>query len=219
VAPFSLEDKVVDFSKISENLKHFDMNPRSCKKLWEGIRKELQESYKGNFASIYLTANNEFVSACKASVKENFWSETAKTFEKRVNVYDRALVEFSDKRSQSEQIEKYANLEFKISALMEAFLNLSSEPEQLHELLSGLKTKLDDVENEMQVDWSSDPSIDSLLSEINADLGAVESDLKAERYIDDEVTLNLNLQEWTISELLNFVRAVCKNGEGDWKYL
>ncbi len=43
---FDTEEKVVDFTKIADSLKHLNLNPRACKKLWDGIRKNLQESYK-----------------------------------------------------------------------------------------------------------------------------------------------------------------------------
>jgi hypothetical protein len=43
---FSLEEKIVDFIKISENLNHYNLSPRICIKLWDGLKKKLKDLYK-----------------------------------------------------------------------------------------------------------------------------------------------------------------------------
>ena len=43
---FSLEDKIVDFIKISESLSHYNLTPKICIKLWDALKKKLKDLYK-----------------------------------------------------------------------------------------------------------------------------------------------------------------------------
>ena len=46
IKSFSLEDKIVDFIKISENLSHYNLSPKICIRLWESLKKKLKDLYK-----------------------------------------------------------------------------------------------------------------------------------------------------------------------------
>ena len=43
---FSIDNKIADFVKISENLSHHGLSPKICIRLWEGLKKKLKDFYK-----------------------------------------------------------------------------------------------------------------------------------------------------------------------------
>jgi len=82
VKQFSLEDKIVDFIKISENLSHYNLQPRICKKLWESLKKKLKDLYK---------RENEFQALCRNEVNVDFWTESIHMFKLRIKAYEKSL--------------------------------------------------------------------------------------------------------------------------------
>lgn len=40
---FSLDNKIADFVKISENLSHYNLSPKICIRLWDGLKKKLKD--------------------------------------------------------------------------------------------------------------------------------------------------------------------------------
>ncbi len=43
---FSLDNKIADFVKISENLVHYGLSPKICIRLWDGLKKKLKDFMK-----------------------------------------------------------------------------------------------------------------------------------------------------------------------------
>lgn len=79
---FSLEDKIVDFIKISENLQHYNLSPKICIRWWDNLKKKLKDLYK---------RENEFQALCRNEVNVDFWTETIHMFKLRIKVYEKNL--------------------------------------------------------------------------------------------------------------------------------
>ncbi len=77
-----MEDKIVDFVKINENLSHYNLSPKICIKLWEQLKKKLKDLYK---------RENEFQALCRNEVNVDFWTETTLMFKKRIAAYEKGL--------------------------------------------------------------------------------------------------------------------------------
>ena len=75
IKDFSLDEKISDFVKISENLHHYGLSPKICIRLWDGIKKKLKEFYK---------RENEFQGICRNEVSIDFWTETISIFKARI---------------------------------------------------------------------------------------------------------------------------------------
>ena len=46
IKQFSLDSKIADFVKISENLYHYNISPKICIRLWDGLKKNLKDFMK-----------------------------------------------------------------------------------------------------------------------------------------------------------------------------
>lgn len=77
----------MDFIKISENLSHYNLQPRICKKLWESLKKKLKDLYK---------RENEFQALCRNEVNVDFWTESIHMFKLRIKAYEKTLSSSQD---------------------------------------------------------------------------------------------------------------------------
>jgi hypothetical protein len=82
IKQFSLDNKIADFVKISENLAHFNLTPKICIRLWDGLKKKLKDFSK---------RENEFQFLCRNEVNIDFWTESMNTFKQRIKAYEKAL--------------------------------------------------------------------------------------------------------------------------------
>ncbi len=46
IKKFSLDNKIADFVKISENLSHYNLSPKICIRLWDNLKKNLKDFSK-----------------------------------------------------------------------------------------------------------------------------------------------------------------------------
>ena len=46
IIQFSLDNKIADFIKISDHLKSYNLPPKVCIRLWDGLKKNLKELTK-----------------------------------------------------------------------------------------------------------------------------------------------------------------------------
>ena len=77
---FTLENKIVDFVKIADNLSHHNLNPKQCIKYWDSLKKNLKDLYK---------REHEYQAICRNEVNEDFWSEHLTQFRKRLQIYQK----------------------------------------------------------------------------------------------------------------------------------
>lgn len=129
IKQFSLDNKIADFVKISENLSHFNnLTPKVCIKLWEGLKKNLKDIYK---------RENEFQTLCRNEVNIDFWTETINIFKKRVKMYEDKLKEerdiklpLSEIKPVKDAISSYQNSEKRVSSMMETYFQLFNDPKK-----------------------------------------------------------------------------------------
>lgn len=79
---FSLENKIVDFVKISENLSHYNLQAKQCIRLWDNLKKKLKDWQK---------RENEFQALCRNEVNLDFWSESMHMFKNRNEKYEKVF--------------------------------------------------------------------------------------------------------------------------------
>mmetsp|Transcript_7204 Transcript_7204/g.5471 ORF Transcript_7204/g.5471 Transcript_7204/m.5471 type:complete len:145 (-) Transcript_7204:1555-1989(-) len=84
IKQFSLDNKVVDFSKIAENLHNYNISPKICIRLWENLKKNLRDLTK---------RENEFQTLCRNEVNIDFWTEAITIFKERIKLYEIKLGE------------------------------------------------------------------------------------------------------------------------------
>ena len=120
IKQFSLDNKIADFVKISENLSYCsNLTPKVCIKLWEGLKKNLKDIYK---------RENEFQTLCRNEVNIDFWTETINMFKKRVKVYEKKLKEEKEMETSprevkpvSDALTSYQQAEKRVSSMMETY--------------------------------------------------------------------------------------------------
>jgi hypothetical protein len=138
-----LEDKIVDFIKISENLSHYNLSPRICIRLWEALKKKLKDLYK---------RENEFQALCRNEVNVDFWTETISMFKQRIKAYESTLkdgkAKLVEERSSFESAEpknpitKFKEEEDHLNDMISSYFQLFDDPNKFLSVMEDLQTKV-----------------------------------------------------------------------------
>ena len=168
IKSFSLEDKIVDFIKISENLSHYNLSPKICIRLWESLKKKLKDLYK---------RENEFQALCRNEVNIDFWTESIYTFKQRINAYEEALDAQKEEASVKENLnflEAFQTQETKHEDMINSYFLLFDDPTKFVSVMGDLSTKLTEssadqigFQDENQI---SSSKIDQVLNELVSEI-------------------------------------------------
>jgi len=181
VKQFSLDNKIVDFVKISENLVNYNMSPKICIRLWENLKKNLKDLSK---------RENEFQTICRNEVNIDFWTETINMFKQRIKLYDQKLGEINllkdeDQISpsiQTDLIDQFQRYENRVQNMMGTYFELFTDSSHFQDTMEVLQEQVRDqlcprIEHPKVQGLES--RIDCILSELLSEMQIEEEEREA----------------------------------------
>jgi vacuolar-type H+-ATPase subunit I/STV1 len=216
IKPFSLEDKIVDFVKISENLSHYGLSPKICKRLWDSLKKKLKDLYK---------RENEFQALCRNEVNLDFWTEGIMMFKRRVKHYEAALHSKESSSQGSSALDVFQAREQKAETLIESFFTLFKEPSKLNSVMEDLNKRVREESSVQVNDKETQSKIDSVLNELLSEISVVQEE-RVQEILNPSTSMSssedrkLDVEgDWTTEEIASLIRGVFRFGENEWQEL
>ncbi|CDW90352.1 UNKNOWN [Stylonychia lemnae] len=239
---FSLEDKIVDFIKISENLQHYNLSPKICIRWWDNLKKKLKDLYK---------RENEFQALCRNEVNVDFWTETIHMFKLRIKAYENtinkniqdpnpeeqsSLQEIS--QSKMNEMTLFKKEEDRFEDMIQSYFQLFDQPNKFVQVMEDLQLKVNDSSDIVQqIDKNNKQEekitqIDNILSELLAEIQDIELEREDQvqsfksitnqnQQVNQENNQSLNVETlpWTNQEISSLIRGVFRFGENEWSEL